>query len=171
MTNYHGCWNMINNPPISDLDGKYTGKRYPLSVCLTGQIKKKEPSIVGMEITLSLREWGITPNDSIIQPSNISSWETHHSWSQKMVKDQYLTAYTFEIKWPSITSFFVCLRIHTGINSIRCRLTQIYILYFELIKKYSEKKTYADTILLPVTQKARVTHFLPLTETSTTNTK
>ena len=82
-----------------------------------------------------------------------------------MVKDQDLTVYTFEIKWPSIMPKFVCLSNHMTIQSSWCRLPQIYILYFELINQLEGKKedkttknNDADTMdgntLLPVNQKA-----------------
>ena len=66
-----------------------------------------------------------------------------------MAKYQDLTIYTFETKRPSIMSKLVCVeKSYMTIQSIRCRFTQIYILYFELIKTTSGevKNTDFDTI-------------------------
>ena len=70
----------------------------------------------------------------------------------------------------------VYLRSHMRIQSVRCRLSQIYILYFECIKtsekkKNNKKKTDAYTMygnkMLPVTYKACVSHFQILLQQKT----
>ena len=100
----------------------------------------KYPHIGGIEIIFYFITWIKTPKDRMIQPSNISRWETHQIWIQKMVRDQDMSIYRLEIKWPSITSKFVCLRSHMWIQYVRCRATQIYIWYFDRIKTTSDKK-------------------------------
>ena len=61
-------------------DGDHTGNRYPLYVSLSGQfIFKKEPHIGDTETLFSLITLIISPNERLIQPSNISGGETHKS--------------------------------------------------------------------------------------------
>ena len=69
----------------------------------------------------------------------------------------------------TLNNDFLCLRGHTWIHSVRCRLPHIYILCFECLKTTSGKNktkkknhndadTMCDNTFVPVTQKVDVTH-------------
>ena len=71
-------WNRRNKFSRLELDGGYTGNRYPFWVGLPGKLKKREPHIGDMAILLSQSKGSITPNDAMIQISNILCGGTHH---------------------------------------------------------------------------------------------
>ena len=72
-------WNGRNKFSRLELYGVYTGNRYPCWVSLLGKLKKREPHIGYTEIILYWIKESITPNAEMIQLSNISCGETHHS--------------------------------------------------------------------------------------------
>ena len=85
---WHACWNNRKKFSRLDRDHGYMGNIYLLYIRIL--------------ILLTRRKWSITPNERMIQPSNISCGGTHKSWSHKIIaKDQYRTVYMLEIKWPS----------------------------------------------------------------------
>ena len=79
LKNWHFCWGRRNKFFRLDLEGGYTGNISPLYVSLSGKILNMETHIGYMTILLSLRILIISPNDSIIQPSNIPCGATHQS--------------------------------------------------------------------------------------------
>ena len=44
LKNWHVCWNRLNKLPMLDLDGDYTGNRYPLCSILSDQLFKRGAS-------------------------------------------------------------------------------------------------------------------------------
>ena len=151
--NLHVYWNNINKLSKLELDNEYKGNMNIQYFRFYGQLLKREGGgshIWDMEILLSLIKWGITPNSSMIKPSNISVEGNHQSWIHKIAKGQYRKAHTLEIKWPSKMKDWCVLRIHIWIHSAQCRLPPIYILYLGLIITHREgERKKRRPILIP----------------------
>ena len=75
---WHVFWNGRNKFYRLDLYSGYTGRKYILSISLSGQLKKVR-HIKDMAILLYLIILSITPNDRMTQLSNIPCGGNHHS--------------------------------------------------------------------------------------------
>ena len=79
LKHWHFCCNRRKIFSRLDLDGGYTGNRYPFWVRLSGKLLKIELHIGYMEILLYPRIQVITPNDRMNQTNKISCGATNHS--------------------------------------------------------------------------------------------
>ena len=136
LKNWYFCWNRRNEFSRLELDGGYTGNRYPLWVRLLGKLKKIERASYwrhGNTTIPDQRNYNIQCcNDTTIR---------YFMWgdSSELKLENNKGSVSDGLHVRKVEKL-LCLRIHIWFQYLWSRLPQIYISYLEPIRVSSNLK-------------------------------